>query len=207
MGTLKRKIMSVLLAFIAVSALNGQGDIKIQAAFAESYKAEISGNYAVSISEIRSVYQADDYNMNARMGWLHFLAKQYTESISFYEKAVKLKPYVLEARFGMIKSLNALESWDKVKEQYENILRIDDQNTTSLYWLGVLLYNRKDYDGAARNFEKIVNLYPMDYGSVIMLAWAKYYQGRITDAKIMFNQALLLSPNDASALSGLKLIK
>lgn len=207
MGTLKRRIMPVLLAIIAASTLNGQGDTKIQTAFAESYKAEISGNYAVSISEIRSVYQADNYNMNARMGWLLFLAKQYTESISFYEKAVKLKPYVLEARFGMIKSLNALESWDKVKEQYENILRIDDQNTTSLYWLGVLLYNRKDYDGAARNFEKIVNLYPMDYGSVIMLAWTKYYQGRITDAKIMFNQALLLSPNDASASSGLNLIK
>ena len=206
METLKI-IFTVLFATVAISASNGQENARIQSAFAESYKSELSGNYAVSVSELRSVYQADNYNMNARLGWLLFLSKQYTESISYYEKAIKLKPYGIEARFGMIKSLNALESWDKVKEQYENILRIDDQNTTSLYWLGVLLYNRKDYDGAARNFEKIVNLYPMDYGSVIMLAWAKYYQGRSADARVMFNQALLLSPNDASAISGLNLIK
>jgi tetratricopeptide (TPR) repeat protein len=206
METLKI-FFTVFIATVAVSASYGQENVRIQAAFAESYKSELSGNYAVSVSELRSVYQADSYNMNARLGWLLFLAKQYTESISYYEKAIKLKPYGIEARFGMIKSLNALESWDKVKEQYENILRIDDQNTTSLYWLGVLLYNRKDYDGAARNLEKIVNLYPMDYGSVIMLAWAKFYQGRSADAKVMFNQALLLSPNDASAKSGLNLIK
>jgi Flp pilus assembly protein TadD len=47
----------------------------------------------------------------------------------------------------------------------------------------------------------------MDYGSVIMLAWARYYQGRTADARVMFNQALLLSPNDASAIQGLNLLK
>ena len=124
-----------------------------------------------------------------------------------YDKAINLKPYAIEARFGMIKALNELKSWDKVKEQYEAILKIDDQNTTSLYWLGVLLYNRKDYDNAAKNFEKIVNLYPMDYGSVIMLAWARLYQGKTGDAKVLFNQAILLSPNDPSATAGLNQIK
>lgn len=206
MGTLKF-IFTIFLVFAAISLSSGQIDPKMQSAFSESIKAEIGGNYTESIAKIKAVYRADDYNVNARLGWLSFLAKQYTESITYYDRAIRLKPYGIEARFGMIKALNALESWDKVKEQYENILKIDDQNTTSLYWLGVLLYNRKDYEGAARNFEKIVNLYPMDYGSVIMLAWTKYYQGRITDARILFNQALLLSPNDASATSGLNLVK
>ena len=187
--------------------MNGQTDAQLQAAFAESYKAELSSNYVVSISDIKAVYQADNYSINARIGWLLFLARQYTESISYYEKAVKLKPYAIEVRFGLIKNYNALESWDKVKEQYEAILKIDGQNTTSLYWLGVLLYKRKDYDNAEKNFEKIVNLYPMDYGSVIMLAWTKLYQGKKADAIVLFNQALLLSPNDASALSGLNQLK
>lgn len=207
MENLKKIFLALFVTFVTISICSGQGDAVIQAAFAESYKSEITGNYAVSVSNIRSVYQADNYSMNARMGWLLFLAKQYTESVNYYEKAIKLKPYVLEARFGLIKALNALESWDSVKEQYENILKIDNQNTTALYWLGVLLYNRKDYDAASKNFEKIVNLYPMDYGSVIMLAWSRYYQGRMADARIMFNQALLLSPADPSAKSGLSLLK
>jgi tetratricopeptide (TPR) repeat protein len=197
----------MLITAFSFSVLNAQSDAQLQAAFAESYKAELSSNYVVAVSVIKSVYQVENYSVNARLGWLLFLSKQYTESISYYEKAVRLKPYAIEARFGLIKDYNALESWDKVKEQYEAILKIDQQNTTSLYWLGVLLYNRKDYENAAKNFEKIVNLYPMDYGSVIMLAWTKLYQGKKEDAKVLFNLALLLSPNDSSAISGLNQIK
>lgn len=202
------KLFSIcVLTVLATFNVNGQADNKVLTAFADSYKSELNGNYVIAVSEIKSVYKADNYSMNARLGWLLFLAKQYTESANYYDKAIKLKPYAIEVKFGMIKALNALESWDKVKEQYEAILKIDSQNTTSLYWLGVLLYNRKDYENAARNFEKIVNLYPMDYGSVIMLAWTKLYQGKNADAKLLFNQALLLSPNDASATSGLNQIK
>jgi tetratricopeptide (TPR) repeat protein len=206
MEALKKLFASIVL-ILSAGLINAQTEAQIQSAFAESYKSELSSNYVLSVSVLKSVYQPDNYNINARLGWLLFLSKQYTESISYYEKAVKLKPYAIEVRFGLIKNYNALESWDKVKEQYEAILKIDSQNTTSLYWLGVLLYNRKDYDEAGKNFEKIVNLYPMDYGSVIMLAWTKLYQGKKSDALVLFNQALLLSPNDASALSGLNQLK
>lgn len=199
--------VSILFAFLSVMAVNGQNDPKTQSAFAESYKAEAAENYSLGISGLKAVYRADDYPINVRLGWLFLLSKQYTESVSYYEKAVKLKSYAIEARFGLIKALNALESWDKVKEQYEAILKIDPQNTTALYWLGVLLYNRKDYENAARNIEKIVNLYPMDYGSVIMLAWTRLYQGKKVDARVLFDHALILSPNDASATSGLNLLK
>jgi tetratricopeptide (TPR) repeat protein len=206
METLKFYGIVILLA-LSGGNIYSQSDAKIQAAFSDSYKSELSGNYVQSVSEIRAVYQSGNYSINARLGWLLFLAKQYTESVNYYDKAIKLKPYAIEVRFGMIKALNALESWDKVKEQYEAILKIDSQNTTSLYWLGVLLYNRKDYENAAKNFEKIVNLYPMDYGSVIMLAWTRLYQGKSADARVLFNQALLLSPNDSSAISGLNQLK
>ncbi|MFN8241635.1 MAG: tetratricopeptide repeat protein [Bacteroidales bacterium] len=196
-------ILSLIICQVAVA----QPDSKTMAAFSESYKHEQSQNYTSAINSLKTIYKAEDYSINVRLGWLCLLGKQYTESVSYYERAIKLKPYAIEARFGMIKSLNALESWDKVKENYEAIIRIDPQNTTSLYWLGVLLYNRKDYEGAAKNFEKIVNLYPMDYGSVIMLAWTRLYQGRKTEAKVLFNHALLLSPDDASATSGLNMLR
>lgn len=202
-----RIITTGLLLLIQVSVMNAQSDSKINEAFARSYKAEQNGSYSDGVTSLKSVYQADNYSINARLGWLLFLSKQYTESVSYYDKAIKLKPYAIEARFGIIKACNALESWDKVKEQYEAILKIDSQNTTSLYWLGVLLYNRKEYDQAAKNFEKIVNLYPMDYGSVIMLAWTKLYQGKKADAKVLFDHAILLSPDDPSAIAGLNLIK
>jgi tetratricopeptide (TPR) repeat protein len=207
METMRKYLIICSIVLLSAKAGFAQTTAQVQNAFAESYKAEQGGNYSQAISALKGVYQSDDYSINARLGWLLFLSKQYTESISYYEKSVKLKPYAIEVRFGLIKNYNALESWDKVKEQYEAILKIDSQNTTSLYWLGVIFYNRKDYDNAAKNFEKIVNLYPMDYGSVIMLAWTKLYQGKKTEALVLFNQALILSPNDASAMSGLNQLK
>ena len=202
MENLKVKLIIPLL-FLWCFTVLAQNEVKIQEAFSESYKAEKSENYSSGISSLKAVYREDDYAVNVRLGWLFLLSTQYTESVSYYNKAINLKPDAIEARFGMIKVLNALESWDKVKEQYEAILKIDPQNTTSLYWMGILLYNRKDFDNAARNFEKIVDLYPMDYGSVIMLAWTSLSQGKKSYAKVLFNHALLLYPNDVSATSGL----
>ena len=94
-----------------------------------------------------------------------------------------------------------------MKAHYVEILKIDPQNTIANYWLGVIYYNRKDYVNATKLFEKSVNLYPLDYDSVIMLAWAKLNTGKSADAKVLFNQALILRPDDKSALDGLKLIK
>jgi len=153
------------------------------------------------------VYRADNYFGNIRLGWLYYLDKQNSISIQYYNSAISLKPYAIEARFGCVKPLSALGSWDKVKEQYVQILKIDPQNTVANYWLGVIYYNRKDYLKADKLFEKVVNLYPLDYDSIIMLAWTKLNLGSLADARVLFNHALIIRPNDSSALSGLKQLK
>ena len=145
--------------------------------------------------------------MNVRLGWLSYLNKQHAISENYYLKAIKLNPYSIEARFGIIKPYSAVENWEKVKNQYLHILKIDPQNTTANYWLAVIYYNQADYAKALRYFEKNVNLYPLDYDSVIMLAWTKLYLEKSNDAKLLFNHALTLRPSDESALEGLKLIK
>jgi hypothetical protein len=47
----------------------------------------------------------------------------------------------------------------------------------------------------------------MDYGSAIMLAWTRLNQGKKADARVLFNHAILLSPDDPSAMEGLNMIK
>ncbi|MEI6059240.1 MAG: tetratricopeptide repeat protein [Bacteroidota bacterium] len=206
METLKRISLAVSFAFI-FSCVVAQNASLTQAAFVKSYESEQAGNYTAAINVLKPVYKADSYVLNIRLGWLCYLAKQYNESISYYDKSIVLKPYAIEARFGCVKPLSAIENWDKVKSHYLEILKIDPQNTIANYWLGVIYYNRKDYANATKLFEKTVNLYPLDYDSVIMLAWSKLYGGKPADAKVLFNQALILRPDDSSALSGLKLVK
>ena len=205
METLRKNTITVLLVLISFSAFS-QSMETLQSVFAKSYEAENAKNYANAISQLKAGYDPGNYVINIRLGWLNYLAKQYTESIGYYEKAIALKPYAIEARWGCVKPLSALEDWERVKKQYVEILTIDPQNTVANYWLGVIIYNRKDYIGAAKLFEKIVNLFPLDYDSVIMLAWSKLYSSKPSEAKVLFHQALIIRPNDSSALSGLKLI-
>ncbi len=205
MEAIRKNTFTVLLVLVGFSAFS-QSMSSLQSAFSKSYEAENTKNYITAISELKSVYDPDNYVINIRLGWLNYLAKQYTESIGFYEKSIALKPYAIEARFGCVKPLSAIEDWEKVKKQYLEILTIDPQNTIANYWLGVIVYNRKDFNSSAKYFEKIVNLYPLDYDSVIMLAWSKLYSNKPSEAKVLFHQALIIRPNDSSALNGLKLI-
>jgi len=205
METLRKITIAVLLFLISFCSFSQSMDA-LQSVFTKSYEAENAKNYANAISELKTGYDPGNYVINIRLGWLNYLAKQYTESIRYYEKSILLKPYAIEARFGCVKPLSAIEDWERVKKQYIEILTIDPQNTVANYWLGVIMYNRKDFISAAKLFEKIVNLYPLDYDSVIMLAWSKLYCSKPSEAKILFHQALIIRPNDSSALSGLKLI-
>lgn len=201
------RVSFILMLMMLITYAQAQNTSAVQNAFVKSYEYEKSGNYTSAISELKSIYKADNYMTNIRLGWLYYLAKQYAESVNYYTKSIALKPYAIEARFGCVKPLSALENWEKVKSNYIEILRIDPQNTIANYWLGVIYYNRKDFTNATKLFEKVVNLYPLDYDSVIMLAWSKLKLGKSADAKVLFTHALNLRPGDSSALSGLKLIK
>ena len=193
------------MLLIGFTAFSQSIDV-LQTAFSKSYEAENAKNYTSAINELKAIYHSDNYVMNIRLGWLNYLAKEYTEAIKYYEKAISLKPYAIEARFGCVKPLSATEDWEGVKKQYLAILSIDPQNTVANYWLGLIHYNRKDYLTAVKLFEKVVNLYPLDYDSVIMLAWSKLNSSKPSEAKVLFQQALIIRPNDETALSGLKLI-
>lgn len=206
METIKKlKLLAIAICFS--NLLYAQTEQALQKAFAASYIAESKYNYTQAIADLTGIYNEQNYDLNLRLGWLSYAAKNYTASVKYYELACGLKPYAIEAKFGLIKPLSAIESWDKVIQQYEAILKIDPQNTSANYYLGYAFYTRKQYEFAQKNFEKVVNLYPFDYDSTIMLAWTYYRLGKNNEAKVVFNKVLLLSPNDASALEGLGLLK
>jgi cytochrome c-type biogenesis protein CcmH/NrfG len=70
-----------------------------------------------------------------------------------------------------------------------------------------IYYGRKDYAKAEKYLEKVVNLYPFDYDSMILYAWTNFQLGKLREAQVLFNKVLLNKPKDASALEGLSLIK
>ena len=185
----------------APAAARAQADQS--AAFSGSYSAEAKADYAEAIAPIRAIYTGT-YEQNLRLGWLYFLAKNYTAAAAHYQKAVEQRPYAIEPKLGLIKPLNALGQIDRMLATYESILKIDPQNTQANYWTGVIFLNRKSYTQAARYFERVVNLYPFDYDSNLSLAWAYFNLGKKAESRALDTNALLIRPGDAAATAGLK---
>lgn len=175
--------------------------------FKKSYAFENAGKYTNAVDEIKKVYDAKSYEINLRLGWLYYMSGLFTEASAYYNKSIALKPYSIEAKMGLVLPAAALGNWEIVKKQYNDILKIDPNNTTANYRLGSILYGNKDYANAYKYFEKIFNLYPFDYDATIMLAWTSYMLGKTKEAGVLFNKALIMRPDDASAIEGLKSIK
>ncbi|MBN1337892.1 MAG: tetratricopeptide repeat protein [Bacteroidales bacterium] len=210
METLKSLTAKLIFIFagILISLTAAAQDYgKIQEAFKTSYSYERTGEYSKAIDALKNVYDESSYELNLRLGWMTYLAGFFTESVAFYTRAIELKPMAIEARFGYVYPASALGNWEQVKTQYVEILKTDPQNTVANYRLGSIYYGNEDYTTAIKYFEKVVNLYPFDYDSLLMYAWTCLKLAKLREAEVLFNKVLMFSPNDTSALEGLSLIK
>ena len=211
METLKKNVKRLVLVIIGIvlaSTLHAQSDLKvIENAFESSYAMETKGEYANAVSTLKAVYNETSYEINLRLGWLTYLSGLFTESTAYYQKAIKLKPYAIEAKFGYAYPASAMGNWDQVVTQYQEILKIDPQNTMANYRMGSIAYGKNDFTSAEKYLEKVVNLFPFDYDSNILFAWTNYKLGKLRESQVLFHKVVLIKPKDSPAMEGLGLIK
>ncbi|MDF2157714.1 tetratricopeptide repeat protein [Algoriphagus sp. CAU 1675] len=188
-------------------AFNSSAQDNVIAAFKQSYDLEKTGDFKTAAEKLKAVYQEDGYEINLRLGWLHYLSGQLPESVDYYQKAVNLKPYAIEPKLGLAFPLSMQGNWNQIIGLYEEILKTDPQNSLINYRLGLIYYNRENYNKADPYLEKVVNLYPFDYDGLILLAWNKLNLQKTREAKVLFQKVLMNNPGDTSALEGLELIK
>lgn len=201
----KLKTLGILLIFSA--QLMAQNSTEIINAFKTSYSLEKEGNYKKASEELKKVYSNDSYEINLRIGWLLYNAGLFEESAAHYQKALSLKPFSEEAKFGLIYPIAAQGKWTEVINMYNKILDINPKNTLANYRLGLIYYGKKEYSKALGYFEKVSDLYPFDYDTLLMLAWTNYFLAKNKEAKILFTKVLMNSPGNESATEGFNLIK
>jgi tetratricopeptide (TPR) repeat protein len=198
----------LLSGFLSIALFSyGQYDETVLKAFESSYGYEKQNDFEKAVSVLKKIYREDSYEFNLRLGWLYFKLTNYSESKTYYRKALNLLPYSEEVRFGLVLPLAANREWDEVLKTYEQILDNNPGNTVALYRLGLVYYERKEWAQAFRCFQKVVDLYPFGYDGLLMLAWTNLQMGKTREAKVLFNKVILYSPGDKSALEGLKLLR
>jgi tetratricopeptide (TPR) repeat protein len=194
-------LLSTLFSFPALAQQS------LSDAFKASYDSENAGNLDQAIEALDAVYDSDSYELNLRLGWLHYQHGEMEQSIHFYQRAVNLKPYAIEPKLGLAYPYSAMARWDDIIDLYNEILETDPQNSLVNYRLGLIYYNRGEYERADFYIQKTVNLYPFDYDSLLLFAWNKLMMQRTREAKVLFEKVLLANPGDESAMTGLSLIQ
>ncbi len=207
MEFLNKSIGIVVFLLVINSAFSQINQVSLQTAFSKSYILEKTGDFSAALEPLKKVYDESSYELNLRLGWLNYNAGLFDQSVIFYSRAQKLKPYSEEARFGYILPLSALGKWNEVIKLYDEILEVSPNNSVALYRLGLVYYGRKDYNKANTLLKKVVDLYPFGYDGLLLLAWTSYFSGNTNQAKVLFNKVNLYNPGDKSANEGLSLIK
>lgn len=205
MEFLKRSLTAICILLSVYSF--SQDSKTLQSAFGKSYAYEAKYQYDDAIRAIKELYNEKSYPINIRLGWLYYLNKNYTSSISYYQKACALMPAAAEPLWGLLSPQIALEKWGDVEKTYLSIVKLEPKSATAHYKLGMIYYYRKNYSTAKKYFDIALNLYPLDYDTLLMSAWTNYFLGNTNEAKILFNKVLLIYQTDSSALEGLSLIK
>lgn len=207
MEILKKKIIwTVFLAFIFSTTQASDPVEDLISNFAASYEAEDKGEYNVALNIMKEIYDENGYEINLRLGWLAYQAGFANESISYYNRAMNLKPYSIEPKLGITYPLSSMGNWDALEKQYLDIIEISPHNNTALYNLGLIYYNRKQFEKAEVHFKTLVNLFPFDYDSLLMFAWTNFQLKKYREAKVLFQKALLNDPDSESAKEGLNLL-
>jgi tetratricopeptide (TPR) repeat protein len=198
----------LIVAVVAVKSFPQDPVEKIKA-FNSSINFEAKNNLNNAISELQKVYNdnKNDYLINLRLGWLYYSKTDYDNSVKYYTSAVNIRPSSIEAKMGLVFPLAAKNEWQKVKNIYKDVLKIDANHFTANLRLGQIHLNSLEYQEAKKYLEKVISLYPGEYEPNLSLGYTYYYIGDKTKARLHLNTALMLSPDDQLAKEGLKLIK
>jgi len=201
-----KKYIFIWIGLLGLTMFTASAQDALVQAFANSYTAEKSKDYKKAIAELTKVYASDAYEINLRLGWLTYISGQLAESVKYYKNAIALKPYAIEPKLGLTYPLGMQNKVDDLMALYNRILETDPQHTIANYRLGYIYYNKGQYEKAEIYLGKVINLYPFDYDSLLLLAWNNLRLQKVKEARVLFQKVLMFNPGDASATEGLRLL-
>jgi tetratricopeptide (TPR) repeat protein len=115
------------------------------------------------VERYRSLAERDPSNATPRLqlGNLYFDAEQYGEAITWYEKAFELDPTNADVSTDLGVSYYYTNQADRALAQFEKSLAIDPRHTKTMLNRGIVLaFGKQDLEGAAKAWERVVELAP-----------------------------------------------
>lgn len=178
----------------------------VQKLWSSSFKAERDKDYDRAISNVAEIIEivGDETNTyaNLRLGWLHYLKKDYTQARKAYRVAAKSSPGAVSPLLGLINCDVADKKPDGAIASAKTLLDLDPLNLTANKTLGDLYYQKRDFESAAIYYYKLSATYPENLEMANSLAWCYLKMGNRDLAKSVFSNILAILPLHETANLG-----
>ena len=200
-----RCTIGAMALFLGVAPnAHAQGDVTARL-YRDSYALEAKRDYAGALAKVRDAKKAgtNAYFAAVRMGWLSYLAGDYTTAVAMYTEAASAEPKAVEPKLGRSLALLAIGNWRELERASREVLAIDTENVTALSRLAIAQYNNGNFADAAATYRKLTESYPSDLDFKTGLGWALLKGGRTAEARPLFAAVLAVSPDNLNALKGL----
>jgi tetratricopeptide (TPR) repeat protein len=193
------------LALALPAAARGEPDPRVAALYRASYQLEANRDAAGALAKMREIraITGATYFVNARLGWLAYLAGDFGGAAQAYRQAINLAPKAVEPRLGLTLPLLAQRRWRDLERACRDVLALDPHNAVGRARLAHALYSVGNYPDAAALYRQLVADYPADLDHQTGLGWALWRMGRRAEAAGLFQAVLAVSPDNANAKQGL----
>ena len=125
------------------------------------------------------------------------------EAVEKYEKAIQLKPNMIDAVVNLGVALERLGRKTEAKARFEEAMRLAPGNTNAAANLGTLLNENGEVSAAITRYSEILRNHPDDPAAHYNLGQCLGFLGRSSEAQEHYAKALLIRPDFAEAHSQL----
>lgn len=151
------------------------------------------GNNELALSSYQTALQLDpDFFIgHLNTGWLLTEMGKHELALEYYENAHELNPQNINAQYGIAKSYQDMEEFDRALAEYRELEAIDSSFYITYYNQGVIKqYFQNQLDSAVYFYDKLLSIEPEYIDGWVQLGRTYFAQDRKSDAGRAYSRAL-----------------
>lgn len=156
----------------------------------------------LALSSYQTAVQLDpDYFIgHLNTGWLLTDMGKHKLALEYYENAKELRPENLNAQYGIAKSYQDMEQFDRALAEYRKLEKIDSSFYISYFNQAMIKqYHYHELDSAVYFYNKLLEINPEYKYAWYELGKTYFQQGRKADAGRAYSRALKIDEDYAPA--------
>lgn len=161
-----------------------------------------------AISSFQTCVEQDPTYYNAYMQLATLFAEKNDDlALKYYDNALKLQPDSREAVYGKGYFYQQRKQYELAREEYKIMIIEDRRDFQALFNTAHCFLAQDSIVKAEKHFEMALNVKPDYVDAIYMLGQIAERKGDIVNAKIHYQNALKLLPNNETILESLKKLK